>query len=226
MAAPARDAARDFARALRRTGIAVAGPPRRGSAEGADDLASVSGAPLPQVVQRVLEVSDNEGAEVLAHHVAIAAGEPATFAGGARATVATLRELGVPTEGLRLLDGSGLSRRNRVAPATLLGVLRLAASPDHPRLRPLLEGLPVAGFTGSLDDRFDSGPTDGPGSVRAKTGTLTGVHGLAGLVTTRDGSTLAFVLDADRVPLLKNGLARVELDEAAAALAACACGRP
>ncbi len=225
---PPRAAAAAFAGALRRAGVAVPGAPqRRPLGPAAEEVATVSSAPVAQIVERVLAVSDNEGAEVLAHHVGLAADGQGSFAGGATATVETLRGLGVPVAGLRLLDGSGLSRRNRVPPGTLLAVLRRAAAAEGTSsLRWILSGLPVAGFSGSLGSRFDTGAAEGPGAVRAKTGTLTGVHGLAGLVTTRDGSTLAFVLAADRAPEGKALEARVALDEAAAALAACSCGRP
>jgi serine-type D-Ala-D-Ala carboxypeptidase/endopeptidase (penicillin-binding protein 4) len=84
--------------------------------------------------------------------------------------------------------------------------------------------LPVAGFTGSLAHRFDTGKEAGLGTVRAKTGTLTGVQGLAGTLTTPDGTVMAFVAVADRVKA-KNALsARAALDRIAAALAACTCG--
>ncbi len=223
---PARVAAQAFAAELRGAGLRVAGAPRpRERAAAAEEVAAVTSAPLSQVVERVLEVSDNEAAEVLGHHVGLATGNGGSFAGGAAGTVAALRELGVPVGGLRLFDGSGLSRRNRARPETLIAVLQRAARQDRPELRPVLTGLPVAGFTGSLADRFGAGDAAGPGAVRAKTGTLTGVHALAGLVTTRDGSTLAFVLSADRVPGPKSFSAQLALDEAAAALAACACGR-
>jgi D-alanyl-D-alanine carboxypeptidase/D-alanyl-D-alanine-endopeptidase (penicillin-binding protein 4) len=84
-------------------------------------------------------------------------------------------------------------------------------------------GLPVAGFTGSLTYRFDTGDEEGLGRVRAKTGTLTGVHGLAGVVTDQDGTVLSFVAIADRVKVADTLDARERLDQVAAALAACSC---
>ena len=70
-------------------------------------------------------------------------------------------------------------------------MVRLVASGEHPELRPVLTGLPVAGFTGSLAYRFDQAPA-GRGLVRAKTGTLSGVSGLAGVATDREGTPLVF----------------------------------
>ena len=60
--------------------------------------------------------------------------------------------------------------------------------------------------------------------MRAKTGTLTGVHGLAGLVTDLDGTVMAFVAIADRVKVKNTLAARALVDEVAASLAGCACG--
>jgi D-alanyl-D-alanine carboxypeptidase/D-alanyl-D-alanine-endopeptidase (penicillin-binding protein 4) len=221
---PARAAADAFAAALERRKVDVVGPPRSTSARAGDDeVAAVEGAPLRQVVQHVLEVSDNEGAEVLARHVAIAADEPASFAGASRAVEATLGEVGVDTAGDRILDGSGLARGNRLRPETLVDLVTVASGPDHPELRPVLTGLPVAGFSGSLTYRFDTGDREGLGAVRAKTGTLRRVHGLAGTVTTVDGAVLGFVALADRVRIPDTLDARQAIDEMAAALAACRC---
>jgi D-alanyl-D-alanine carboxypeptidase/D-alanyl-D-alanine-endopeptidase (penicillin-binding protein 4) len=217
-------AAQAFARALEKEGIAVRGKPRPATAPAdATEYATVRSAPLAQVAQWVLEVSDNEAAEVLFRHVALAQGRPASFPGGSAAVQEVLTELGVDTTGARILDGSGLSRRNRLSPETLLAVLEVAASEDHPELRRAVSGLPVAGFTGSLTFRFDSGDDEGRGRVRAKTGTLTGVHGLAGLVTDEQGTVMSFVAIADRVKPVNTLDARQQLDEVAAALAACSC---
>jgi serine-type D-Ala-D-Ala carboxypeptidase/endopeptidase (penicillin-binding protein 4) len=83
----------------------------------------------------------------------------------------------------------------------------------------------VAGFTGSSTNRFDTGDSAGRGRVRAKTGTLTGVHGLAGIAEDLDGNLMAFILVADRVTLRNNTDAEAELDRVAAELGACHCGR-
>ena len=72
----------------------------------------------------------------------------------------------------------------------MLQVLQLAAGPTGPTSARLITGLPVAGFTGSLDHRFAAADAAALGDVRAKTGTLSGVSSLAGLVTGRDGTQM------------------------------------
>ena len=222
---PAAEAADAFADALERAGIRVRPSPRPArAAEEGEELAAVEGAPLEQVVRRVLAVSDNEAAEVLLRHVGAAVLGEASTAAGAAGARQVLAGLGVPLASVVVADGSGLSRSNRLTADSLLAVLRLAAAPEHPELRPVLEGLPVAGFSGSLSDRFTAGNPAGPGRVRAKTGTLDGVSGLAGVVTGLDGSTMAFVVALDRVRLTATLDARAALDRVAAALAGCRCG--
>ena len=222
---PALAAAKAFARALEGRRITVVGQPQPRTADAeATELAAVESAPLDQVVQHVLEVSDNEGAEVLAHQVAVAAGRARELRRGRpRRSRRRSRSWASGPARTPILDGSGLARGNLLRPETLLRVVEAAADPDNEHLRPVLTGLPVAGFTGSLANRFESGDPDGLGAVRAKTGTLSGVHGLAGTVTTADGVVLAFVAVADRVRLPNTLDARAILDEAAAALAACDC---
>jgi D-alanyl-D-alanine carboxypeptidase/D-alanyl-D-alanine-endopeptidase (penicillin-binding protein 4) len=131
---------------------------------------------------------------------------------------------GIGMRGSVLYDGSGLSREDRMDPRLLVDVIRAAADPDHPDLRAVVTGLPVAGFTGSLAERFADGDPDGRGRVRAKTGTLTGVSGLAGIAQDLDGELLVFVMLADKVALADTLDARDALDAAAAALGGCRCG--
>jgi D-alanyl-D-alanine carboxypeptidase/D-alanyl-D-alanine-endopeptidase (penicillin-binding protein 4) len=226
VADPSAAAGSEFASALASHGVAV-----RGTAAPTDDpgpgteIASVESAPLDEIVERTLAVSDNNAAEVLAHHVGLAVGHDGSFAGGVTGVLTVLDGLGVDTAGARLYDGSGLSRRDRLSPATLLDVLRAAASSAHPDLRAVLTGLPVAGFVGSLQARFDDAPAAARGRVRAKTGTLTGVSGLAGMVTDLDGNRMAFVAIADHISPPQTLAARHALDLIAGALAACHCGR-
>lgn len=219
---PALEVANELARVLGRLGVEVVGRPEAAPAPpDAVEYASVRSAPLAQIVQWVLETSDNEAAEVLFRHVALAEGEPGSFEGASTAVSAVLTRLGVDTSTARILDGSGLSRANRLAPGTLLGVLDVAGSDPH--LRTVVTTLPVAGFTGSLTYRFATDDDIGLGRVRAKTGTLTGVHGLAGVVTSRDGVVLSFVAVADKVRPVDTLDAREALDDIAAALADCVC---
>jgi D-alanyl-D-alanine carboxypeptidase/D-alanyl-D-alanine-endopeptidase (penicillin-binding protein 4) len=223
VADPALAAAQAFAAALAAAGIRVAGPPAPGTApEAGETLARAASAPLSQVVERVLLVSDNEAAEVLLRHVGREVTGDGSFEGGRRGVTRVLREAGVRLPGTTLYDGSGLSRRSRMTPAALVGVLRLAV--DRPEIGAVLTGLPVGGFSGSLADRFLAGPVEGRGRVRAKTGTLTGVASLAGIATDVSGRPMVFVLMADRVARLKGTDAEVALDAAAAALGACRCG--
>ncbi|HWJ81882.1 MAG TPA: D-alanyl-D-alanine carboxypeptidase/D-alanyl-D-alanine-endopeptidase [Nocardioides sp.] len=223
---PSLAAAQVFAGALRRAGITVLGEPEHTVADqAASDVASVSSPPLAQIVQRLIEVSDNEAAEVLLRHVGIAQEGEGSFAGGQEGVRRVLRANGVDMAGSVLYDGSGLSRDDRMAPDLLLDVLRLAADEKQPDLRAVVSSLPVAAYTGSLADRMDHGPAAGRGRVRAKTGTLTGVSSLAGIAVDLDGDLMVFVLMADKIPPPRSGLAQTAMDDAADALGACHCAR-
>ena len=176
-------------------------------------------------MQRILEVSDNEAAEVLLRHAGLADQGDGSFVGGQTAVERVLKANRIPMRGSVLYDGSGLSRENLMSPQLLVDVIRWAASDDQPDLRAVVSSLPVAGFTGSLADRFDQGAAEGPGRVRAKTGTLTGVTSLAGIAVDLDGSLLVFALMADQVRPSRSGLAQTAMDNAASALGACHCAR-
>src|ERR1700728_529536 len=108
---PAPEAASAFAAFLAADGIGVAGRPAAQAAPaGAATLGRVYSPPLAEIVQQMLEESNNVIAENLARHVAIAAGQAASFSGAAAAEMSVLRSLGVT--GVHLVDGSGLSPRD------------------------------------------------------------------------------------------------------------------
>jgi D-alanyl-D-alanine carboxypeptidase/D-alanyl-D-alanine-endopeptidase (penicillin-binding protein 4) len=221
---PSLATAQAFATALTRAGISVAGSPKRTRAAGAaESLAVVQSAPVGDLVAVTLDTSDNTEAEVLARLGAHAAGQVTSFAGAAGHDIQVARTLGVPVTGVRLYDGSGLARADLIPPHTLTTLLTKAATSDQPGLRGLFAGLPVAGFTGTLVNRFLDVPSRaGAGVVRAKTGTLTGVTTLAGITVDADGRMLAFAFMADhRTPKL--GSARELVDRAASTLATCGC---
>ena len=220
---PAATAAGQFATLLRARGITVVqGVSLTTAPAAATPIAQVSSQPLAEIVERMLTDSDNDVAETLGHQVAVAAHEPATFAGGAAAVRSTLTGLGVRLGATRLDDASGLDPEDAIPADVLTRLLALAASPAHPELRAIPAGLPVAGFTGTLDpgsEGFDS--TSGLGVVRAKTGSLTSVNTLAGLVVDRDGRLLAFAFMSDGGGSAVS--ARAALDSLAGRVAACGC---
>ena len=136
VADPAQTAGETFADALRAAGLQVRGSVGRASGPAmGTELTYVSSAPLGEIVERTLALSDNEAAEVLLRHVGLAERQVGSFEAGSAAVLDVLGRLGVATAGDRLYDGSGLSREDLLAPETLAAVLRVAASPDHPELR-------------------------------------------------------------------------------------------
>ncbi|MFJ2829190.1 D-alanyl-D-alanine carboxypeptidase/D-alanyl-D-alanine-endopeptidase [Streptomyces sp. NPDC087263] len=220
---PAGDAAREFAKLLQAKGIKTTSPGLSKATGRSQALASVSSPPLSALVERMLTNSDNDIAEALARQVALATGQRASFEGGGRAIGLQLKKLGFPLSGVEFADGSGLNRADKLTADLLTALLAKAGDPAHPELRPVLTGLPIAGFTGTLTDRYAT-DASATGVVRAKTGTLTGVNTLAGTVVDTDGRLLAFAfLTSDEAQPPQKEAAQAALDRTATALAACGC---
>jgi serine-type D-Ala-D-Ala carboxypeptidase/endopeptidase (penicillin-binding protein 4) len=222
VADPAASAAGQFAAYLAKQAIRVAPAIREvRAAAGAREVARVTSPPVADIVERVLRNSDNEGAEVLAHQVGLAVEGEGSYAAGVRGTTRTLLGLGISMRGATVQDGSGLSRHDRLDVTTLVQVLQTASSPDHPELRSVITGLPVAAYDGSLGYRFDHSPARG--LVRAKTGTLTGTSALAGLTTDARGRVLVFAFVSNHVRYAETLDTRAALERLASALATCRC---
>lgn len=231
---PARAATDFFAAELGRHGVraSVTGPGAApsipdGAASpapetGVHTIAHVDSAPLENIVEHVLVHSDNDAAEILARHVGRDGGGDGSIAAAQEATRARLQNLGLWTDSMQISDGSGLSRENRVSPRALTGAVRLAVDPNNTRHRAVATGMSVAGSEGTLAGRFSTDGTEaGKGLVRAKTGTLTQVHSLAGYVHAEDGSVLVYSFIVNGDP--NEYGTRVWLDKVTSALAACGC---
>ncbi|MFD7781770.1 D-alanyl-D-alanine carboxypeptidase/D-alanyl-D-alanine-endopeptidase [Streptomyces nojiriensis] len=214
---PARDAARAFRTLLADRGIKVTGEPAKAkAAAGVQPLAVTLSTPVAGLVERMLTSSDNDIAEALARQTALASGRPASFEGAEQAVTDRLTALGIDTAGSRFADGSGLNRTDKISAGLLTGLLTKAADPQRPELRPVLTGLPVAGFTGTLKAR-NSGSSPAAGLLRAKTGTLSGVNSLSGTVVDPSGRLLAFAFLTANTPGPEG--AEKALDKLAAAVA-------
>ncbi len=216
---PDLDAGHELAALLGHPGLPVS---RAAAPAAARVLGTVHSAPYATLVAQMLMESDNVIAECLGRLVARAVGQAPTFAGAAAGIRIAVRRLGIDP-GAGMVDASGLAARDRLSPATLARLLAAIARDRTGDLGDVVAGLPVAGWSGSLQDRYLAGtPGAAAGLVRAKTGTLTGVSALAGLVHDAAGRLLAFSFIADRTA--STPAAEAALDVLAADLARCICG--
>jgi D-alanyl-D-alanine carboxypeptidase/D-alanyl-D-alanine-endopeptidase (penicillin-binding protein 4) len=191
-------------------------------APGAEELASVQSPPLIERLRQMMNDSDNVMAESIGREVAAALNRPQSFDGAVQAVLGQLRGAGVDTTGATLLDSSGLSVDNRLTALTLDGVIATAVGEDQPKLRSLVDLLPIAGGSGTLSNRYldtDEGRASA-GWLRAKTGSLTGTNTLAGIVTDGSGRVLTFALISNNA----GPTGRTSLDALAATLRSCGCG--
>lgn len=167
-------------------------------------IATTKGTTLSDAVKVMLRISENNVAEVLYRHVARAAGFPTTWAGSQQAAEQVLRNLGVDPTGMALLDGSGLSRKDRVSPRFLVDVLRVARVTNPAPFTTMFEdtAMPIAGVSGTLDDRYGRFTTKqarcAQGLIRAKTGTLFDTIGLSGISASGPGERIFSILVNDR----------------------------
>ncbi len=186
------------------------------------ELGVVTSAPVTDLVGLALERSDNTLTESLARQAAFRAGRSSDFEGTAAYLRDSLARAGLDSAGVSLHDASGLSRTNLLTAHVLADVLALGVHGRLPGLTEALRHLPVAGLTGTLEQRYTaSGQAPGAGVVRAKTGSLNGVNSLAGIVVTAEGRLLIFVI-LQQGPV-GTAEARDALDRFGATLAACGC---
>ena len=193
---PNQSAARQFIRLLQARNIAVTGRSRNGAAPADGSvtvLGGVDSAPLSDIVDELLQTSDNNTAELLVKEIGFAVRGEGTRVAGLQEIWNTLAEWQVPLEGVELDDGSGLSRNDRLTCDAIVAVLEHVGVDSE-----LTASLPVAGVSGTLVVEMVGGPADG--RLAAKTGTLTGVRALSGFLPTDDGvMTFALVLNGEGV---------------------------
>ncbi|TCW43183.1 D-Ala-D-Ala peptidase C [Phytobacter diazotrophicus] len=156
-------------------------------------IASTQSAPLHDLLKIMLKKSDNMIADTVFRMIGHAHfGVPGTWRAGSDAVRQILRQqAGVDIGNTIIADGSGLSRHNLIAPATMMQVLQYIA--QHDSELNYISMLPLAGYDGSLQYRAGLHEAGVDGKVSAKTGSLQGVYNLAGFITTASGQRMAFV---------------------------------
>lgn len=209
-----------FARALEAAGVATAGPITRGAAPAqAQVLGAVESATVAEQTQYMLAESDNYVAEVLARMTAAELGKEASNTGAVAAVRQVLTNLGLPMDDVVTTDNCGLAVGNLISPARLAQLVRIMVMDPASDMGQALPGLPIAGLSGSLVERFDKSPqVAGAGLVRAKTGSLNSVTSLSGYVINSQGRLVVFSIIGNE---LNDGgaAARPIVDAAAAVLA-------
>ncbi|HPU85110.1 MAG TPA: D-alanyl-D-alanine carboxypeptidase/D-alanyl-D-alanine-endopeptidase [Candidatus Latescibacteria bacterium] len=187
---PVRYAGSVFMGALQDAGITV----ERGMSIGTSPrnlpvLARVYSDPVDVILRRYLKRSDNLLGETLVKQMGVAASGRGTWEDGLSAVRRALREIaGLDSNAYRLADGSGLSRLNEISPRMLVQVITSASSSFS--LAPeFLSALSTAGVDGTLSRRMTEDETRA--YLRGKTGTLSGVSSLSGVVESRSGERFA-----------------------------------
>jgi D-alanyl-D-alanine carboxypeptidase/D-alanyl-D-alanine-endopeptidase (penicillin-binding protein 4) len=216
---PALDAGRALAVALKvdpaKVTVLPAGTPS------GQEIASVQSPPLIERLRQMMNESDNVMAESIGREVAAEQNRPQSFDGAVQAVLGQLDKAKIDTGNARLLDSSGLSVHDRLTAETLDGVVNAAAGTDQPKLRSLLDVLPIAGGSGTLSNRYldTDGGRAAAGYLRAKTGSLTGTNALAGIVTDASGRVLTFAFISNNA----GPTGRTAIDALAAVLRSCGC---
>lgn len=190
---PMRYASETFRLLLRQAGVSINGQtkivftPLTGT-----ELYEHISAPLSVILKELNTYSNNMMAETILKTIAAERlGGAGSHVKGLRLVREFLRLSGVNLQGVVLVDGSGLSRKNRMTTRTITDLLtkmysRFDIGPDF------MSSLRVMGANGVLSRRLTKSPARG--KVRAKTGTLRGVSTLAGYIENQTGQKFAFAL--------------------------------
>jgi len=150
--------------------------------DAAEPLATIESVPLELILRFMDHESDNFTAEMLLKQLGAGLAEQGTTAAGAQVVVQLLAQQQIPLAGVRIVDGSGLSRLDRLTTETIVDMLQ-SSWLDEDLREILVAALPVAGRSGTIQTRMRG--TAAAGRVRAKTGTLNEASALSGYANRR-----------------------------------------
>ena len=171
-------------------GIFIKGGVKVGECEsGSSQLAYVNSKNLNEITSDMLKFSNNYVAEMLVKNLAAEnVNKNASMKDGIDAIKSYLDKLGLARSEYALENVSGLTRGNRFTAKQFALVLGSIKN-DFLIFPEFLSGLPIAGVDGTLKNRLKTEDS----LVRAKTGYLDGVVGLAGYVGRKNKDPVIFV---------------------------------
>lgn len=155
------------------------------------EIKSLNSQPISVWLDHALKYSDNTETEFIAKHALKYTGKATSFKNIQSLAVASLKKLKIDSKKLVMLDGSGLAQGNRVTAKLITQIMAKAADPASP-LAAMFGYLPVSGISGTLSARFTGVSKAARGFVHAKSGYIPGLYSLAGIVTAKDGTPIAF----------------------------------
>jgi D-alanyl-D-alanine carboxypeptidase/D-alanyl-D-alanine-endopeptidase (penicillin-binding protein 4) len=188
---PALAAGGGLAAALKRRGVPVGSVARGAAPRGAAELARVESPTVAEIIDFTNRYSINYNAEILLKDLSAAFGGRGSTAAGVSVVRRTLTSLGVPTRGLVMTDGSGLSVLDRITPRTVARLLAKILTMQGTGWDALRASIPVSGQPGTLLKRM-AGPIT-TGRVHGKTGQIEHVRSMAGWVMPQDGIPIVYV---------------------------------
>ena len=186
-------------------------------AEAQSNLAQIKSPPLKEIVKFTLLWSDNALADRLAHMAASKMGYGTRSGAVQGAFEQMLRENSVPADGLAVFDGNGLSHKTQISAQTVNGLL--VAIRQNPKFQAIYDGLPLAGHTGTLKERFIKDAPSAVGLIKAKTGWINTTVSLAGFAKSGSDEYVFTVIDSGlRNSEAVRARARIAIDRMLAAL--------
>jgi serine-type D-Ala-D-Ala carboxypeptidase/endopeptidase (penicillin-binding protein 4) len=211
--APELVAAKGLKSALRKRGVKVNGQVGHAnlpdSTLDGEPLASIGSPTVAKLIEETNVPSNNFFAEMLLKRLGASSGKKGTRHRGNNKVEAFADSVGTK---LQAVDGSGLSRRNKVSPEHL-GQLLVAMAKQGASAAAFHDSLPVAGREGTVADRMRG--TAAEGNCATKTGTLSDVSALSGYCEAGN-HTIAFSFLMNSADI---GAARQAQDRMAAAIA-------
>ena len=144
--------------------------------------------PMSRMIRTVNKSSQNFYAEQLLKTIGKEYNHEGSASAGIKSVKSLLSGIGIDANGIKIVDGSGLSRMNLVSTrqvATLLRYMR-----GHKYFDSYYDSLPIAGVDGSIGRRMRG--TNAQRNMRAKTGYVSYVRSLSGYITTADGEDIIF----------------------------------
>ena len=143
---------------------------------------------LKEIVWETNKNSNNFYAEQLLRTIGLELYNYGSAANGIKAVNQLFNKMGINENGIKIVDGSGLSRYNLVSPKQIVNLLIYMFKSDQ--FENFYKSLPIAGYDGTMLDRMKK--TNVQKKVRAKPGYMENVKSLSGYVQTNDGELLAF----------------------------------